>query len=122
MLQEKRFDNMLNTPYLKHINLNLSISSKLLFAICLTAFSCFIFATCKRKETLTDTKFWKYSDGFYMGDVISFKHQDIKVSKDTIYMKNIAIATVDKIENRIVDKVLYIKSCKTKKIGRYVSK
>lgn len=77
---------------------------------------------CAGKDELKSVKLWKYRDGFYMGDVIDFNQEDIKVKNDTIYLKNAAVGIVDKIEKRIGDKVLHIKNPKDGATGTYVSK
>jgi len=90
---------------------------------------CFVFLAlfgmlwaCSGKADLKAVKFWKYSDGFYLGDLIDFNQKDIQEKNDTIYLKNVAIGVVAKIETRMNDQVLHIKDPKNGTSGTYVSK
>ena len=68
-------------------------------------------------ETISCCK-WKYSDGYHIGDMIV---RD-SIDNDTLYEGDKAVARIDKIVDRGVDKELYIKSIENNENGRYVSK
>lgn len=80
------------------------------------------FLACGHTDELKAVRFWKYSDGFYLGDIIDFRQKELVLRNDTIYQKNIAVGIVKKIEKRLGDKVLHISDPKTGKSGTYVSK
>ena len=83
------------------------------------------FAICKdRNKQLNEVGFWKYYDGFYIGDFLEFKNQLIKNQNDTIYYSQIPVALILKIENRFFtgDKLLHFKDIATDKKGIYISK
>ncbi len=69
-------------------------------------------------ETISCCK-WKYSDGFRISDLIVVRDS---VINDTLYDGDKAVATIEKIVDRGIDKELHIKSIKNNENGRYVSK
>ncbi len=75
-------------------------------------------------EAVSDTRFWKYSDGFTIGDMLDFRQSRTRLRRDTIFLADSAVARVLKIENRwlTADRVLYIESLRHNTIGRYVAK
>lgn len=82
------------------------------------------FACSGGNEAVLDTRFWKYSDGFTIGDMLDFRQSRTRLQRDTIFLADSAVARVLKIENRwlAADRVLHIESLKDKTIGRYVAK
>lgn len=83
------------------------------------------FISCKdQKAQLIEGKFWKYSDGFYVGDLLDFKQNTNIIQNDTLYKNEIPVALVIKIENRILsrDKVLHIQDLLGNEKGFYVEK
>ena len=87
----------------------------------LTAFL-LLFLACKNGNALKEAKFWKYSEGFYVGDFLDFNQKDIVVKNDTLYRRHSVIALVGNIDSRLGDKVLQLKDPKTGTTGTYVSK
>lgn len=84
-----------------------------------------LFSACNsRGDSLTTTRFWKYSDGFAIGDVLDFNQANLTSRGDTIFKNDRAMARVLRIENRWItaDRVLHIESMHDKKIGRYIAK
>lgn len=84
-----------------------------------------IFMVSCKNTKVNPKKYWKYSDGANIGDFISFNPSELgscKIINDTIYKNKIAVAKLERIENRFVDKVMYIEDLKTKKEGRYIEK
>jgi len=75
-------------------------------------------------DKVADTRFWKYSEGFSIGDMLDFEQPSLRLQGDTIFVVDSALAKVRKIENRWFagDRVLHIESLKHKTIGRYVAK
>src|SRR5690554_1852407 len=89
--------------------------------------SCFLFliiACNNDNKQLKEVVFWKYSDGFYIGDYVDFNSKSIKIQNDTIYKIETPIALIIKIKNRTIlgDKLLYIKDIASSKEGIYVGK
>ncbi len=83
------------------------------------------FISCKDQKTqLTEGEFWKYSSGFYIGDLLDFKQNTNIIQNDTLYRNNVPVALVIKIENRILsrDKVLHIQDLLGNEKGFYVEK
>lgn len=89
----------------------------LLKSIFLALFCSIICSSCNSIEQTT----WKYNNGFYIGDVISFNSY-FTLKNDTIYSKEIPIAIVVNTKQRITDKLLLIKAIHGDSIGSYVSK
>lgn len=63
---------------------------------------------------------WKYSSGYNLGDYIPLSA--IKISNDTIFTNDTAIAIIENLELREFDMVMYIASIHSRIKGRYVSK
>ena len=84
----------------------------------------FIFSCKNQDEQLKDVGFWKYSEGFNIGDIIDFNSNLNKVGNDTIYRNGVPLARFLEVENRFFsgDKVLYIQSLTSDEAGVYVSK
>lgn len=78
------------------------------------------FIACKENKNT----FWKYAEGYHIGDVIAIDYKNNQIKNDTIYFKNKAVAAVISIENRILsnDKVLIIKDINSTKTSRYIEK
>lgn len=87
----------------------------------LLSFVFFQFSSCKG-EKLEVEGFWKYSEGFYIGDVLDFKVKHLEIRKDTVFRNNRPVAQIQKIENNFFVKRLYIKSINSNVTGVYVEK
>jgi len=100
--------------------MNLRIKTRIL----LSCFLCLIVACTNENKQLKEATFWKYSDGFYIGDYVDFNSKSIKIQNDTIYKIETPIALIIKIKNRTIlgDKLLYIKDIASSKEGIYVGK
>ncbi|WP_312923277.1 hypothetical protein [Empedobacter brevis] len=84
-----------------------------------------VMSSCQNRENqLQEGGFWKYSDGFYIGDILDFNKPLNRFHKDTIYQNDIPKAILVNIETRILsgDKRLHIKDPVTSNTGIYVSK
>lgn len=84
-----------------------------------------VLISCKNQdEQLKDVGFWKYSEGFHIGDAMDPKDDILEVKNDTLFRNHFPIARFLKLENRILsgDKVLYIQSLTSDEVGVYVSK
>lgn len=84
-----------------------------------------VMTSCQNRENeLQEVGFWKYSDGFYIGDVLDFNKSVNHLNQDTIYQNDTPKAILVNIETRILsgDKCLHIKDPVTSKKGTYVSK
>ncbi|WP_322969480.1 hypothetical protein [Faecalibacter sp. LW9] len=99
------------------------MKSKIIYIKLLTlTFFCF---SCKEQNILLkEVNYWKYSDGFHIGDVIDFNNNNFIIKNDTIFHNNIPIAKFVKIQNRlgIADNKLTIQDLKTSEIGNYSGK
>lgn len=89
--------------------------------------SCFLFliiACNNDNKQLKEVGFWKYSDGFYIGDYIDFNSKSIKIQNDTIYKVEAPIALIIKIKDRTIlgNKLLHIQDIASNKEGVYVEK
>lgn len=81
--------------------------------------------SCKnQEEQLKDVGFWKYSEGFHIGDLMDPKDDLLEIKDDTIFSNDFPVARFLEIENRFFsgDKVLYIQSLTSDEAGVYVSK
>lgn len=85
--------------------------------------SLFFLQLCSCKDDkLYSRGFWKYSKGFYMGDLLDFKTGHLEVKNDTLFLDNFPVAVVQKIESNIFVKRLYIRGIDSNEIGIYVEK
>ena len=92
-------------------------------AIRILFLSLFFLQLCSCKDDkLYSRGFWKYSKGFYMGDLLDFKTRHLEVKNDTLFRGNCPVAVVQKIESNIFVKRLYIKDFDSNEIGIYVEK
>ena len=100
------------------------MKSKIINIKLLTLTFLFCFSCKDQKTPLKEVNFWKYSDGFHIGDVIDFNSNNFIIKNDTIFQNNIPIAKFVKIQNRpgIADNKLTIQDLKTSKIGNYSGK
>lgn len=69
----------------------------------------------------TENTFWKYRNGYYIGDVFKFGKY-YKIKNDTIYNNQIPKAVIIKIKTRISDKLMMLKEINGDSIGYYCSK
>lgn len=83
------------------------------------------FYSCADKTTqLKDVEFWKYSDGYHIGDVLDFNHNSYRMENDTIFENNIPTAKFIRIDNRFgfADDKLIIKDLNSDTKGYYSGK
>jgi hypothetical protein len=88
-----------------------------LLAIFLVIFGCSV------NETELKASWWKYGEGYYLGDVLDFN--DIKLRSDTIFNDKIPIAVITSTQGKILNlkgPTLKIKSIETGEIGIYHQK
>lgn len=78
---------------------------------------------CSVDETELKTSWWKYGEGFHLGDELNFNH--IKLRNDTIFENKKPVAVITSYRGDILDLVgptIKIKSIETGKIGIYHQK
>jgi hypothetical protein len=95
------------------------------FSVMLSLPLLFLLAACKNGSPGNDKNvFWKYSDGFSIGDAIRFDGQHNRVENDTVFQNEMPVAKFIKIESRVLagDRLLHIKDLATGKAGIYVEK
>ena len=79
----------------------------------------FFLCNCNRVDKTVKHGFWKYKNGFSIGDpgdIFNFYSEPYKISNDTIFHSNIAKAVVLKTENGL----LLLKSVATGETGTYI--
>ena len=79
--------------------------------------------SCNQKESPTENKMWKYSDGYSIGDFFSIDNIHFKIANDTLYESNKPVALFVSFKRRLfADNLLTIKSLTENTIGIYCEK
>lgn len=65
---------------------------------------------------------WKYRNGYYIGDGLSFHNDYFKIKNDTIFINRAPKAIFNKIELRASDRLLIIRQINGEELGYYCSK
>jgi hypothetical protein len=87
------------------------------------AFLLSLSACSSHEEKLQDYSLWKYGDGYYAGDFLSFR-QGENLSQDTIFVNHKPVARLKRVYTRpfIGDVILEIYNMEKTQTGEYFGK
>ncbi len=97
-------------------------SIQLFIVLCLVILS---LSACKQPKTeLEAVETWKYSEGFYIGEIMVFNDVLNSLKTDTIYRHNMPVATLVKITSNPGSKkqTAIIQDLRSSEQGKYTSK
>ena len=83
-----------------------------------------VLSSCSLDNSFVEKHNWKYEEGFYIGDFVSFDGKRLRLDNDTIYKFDTLVAVIVKTDKRYFNlrSTIEIESIQNRKKGFYIEK